>query len=303
MRFGLVGTGDWARQLHLAGLHRAADVEPVAVWGRDREKTERLAAAGGLRAYDDFDRMLAEVDAVAFAVPPVVQSELGCRAAAAGKHLLLEKPIAVDAGAARELERVVRRAAVATAVFVTACYTPERRSWERELQEVGPLRGGSGLFLASAISVPGPFNTPWRREKGALWDIGPHVLAAVEGALGPVESVAAAASGVGDLVHVVFAHAAGATSAVTMSIGADARASRSDLLVWGDEGTWALPRMTTDPVDAYVTAVQELRDCATRGVAHPLDVTYGRRVVELLAAAEALSTSGRTASTRDRPDA
>src|SRR4051812_7528102 len=95
-RFGLVGTGHWSRTVHAPSLVGSPDVELVGVHGRDVENTTAFAHNFGSRFYPDFDELLADVDAVAFAVPPDVQVGLATRAARAGKHLFLEKPPALD---------------------------------------------------------------------------------------------------------------------------------------------------------------------------------------------------------------
>ena len=97
LRFGLVGTGYWARITHAPALASGEGIEFAAVWGRDPGAARTLAAEHGVTAYADFDEFLAGVDAVAFAVPPDVQAGMAAQAAAAGKHLLLEKPIATSA--------------------------------------------------------------------------------------------------------------------------------------------------------------------------------------------------------------
>ena len=112
LRFGLVGTGYWARETHAAGIAAARGATLAAVWGRDHAAAAAVAATYGSVVHDDFDAFLAEVDAVSFAVPPDVQPALALRAAAAGKHLLLEKPLALDEarrGSARGGGRVQRR--------------------------------------------------------------------------------------------------------------------------------------------------------------------------------------------------
>src|SRR3954447_23036919 len=129
MRFGVVGTSFWAREVHAAGIQAAEDAELVGVWGRDPAKTRELADHVGVPAYDDFGAMVSDVDAVSFAVPPHVQAELAVTAAAAGRHLLLEKPVAISVVAADALVAAVRDAGVKTVVFLTSCYTPERRDW------------------------------------------------------------------------------------------------------------------------------------------------------------------------------
>ena len=92
VRFGLVGTGYWARETHAQGIAAAAGATLAAVWGRDRAAASALAARYGGNGHADFDAFLDEVDAVSFAVPPDVQPALALRAVAAGKHVLLEKP-------------------------------------------------------------------------------------------------------------------------------------------------------------------------------------------------------------------
>ena len=81
MRFGLIGTGYWARVTHAAGLAAHPEVEFAGVWGRRAEATQELAAVHGVRAYDTIDDLIADVDAVAFSVPPSVQADAAVRAA------------------------------------------------------------------------------------------------------------------------------------------------------------------------------------------------------------------------------
>ena len=141
MRFGLVGTGPWATMAHGPGLLAASNVELVGVWGRSLEKAEALAASLGVTAYGDYDALLADVDAVAFAVPPDIQAEMAMTAARAGKHLLLDKPIAVDVEDARAL-----RDATAAAGVASSSSSPTASSAHRERGSVRwppPVAGGA----------------------------------------------------------------------------------------------------------------------------------------------------------------
>jgi predicted dehydrogenase len=92
---------------HAPRLVQAAGVELVGIWGRRAEEAQRLAAVFDTTAYDDYAVMLGDVDAVAFAVPPTVQAELASEAASAGRHPLLDKPIASDVIAAETLADTV----------------------------------------------------------------------------------------------------------------------------------------------------------------------------------------------------
>src|SRR5258706_4608926 len=103
LRFGLVGTGYWARTTHAPSLASSGGIEFVAVWGRNPDAARALAAEHGATAYADFEAFLAGVDGVAFSVPPDVQAAMAARAAAAGKDLLLEKASATSAAPVRAL--------------------------------------------------------------------------------------------------------------------------------------------------------------------------------------------------------
>ena len=286
LRFGLVGTGYWARIAYARALASTPAVAFAAVWGRNAEAAAALAAGYGATPIPNFDRFLAEVDAVAFAVPPDVQNEHAIRAAAAGKHLLLEKPVALSADAADALAAAVETAAVASVVFFTARFQPATRTWLRQVIEAGGWAGGSAIWLGSVYSPSSPFNTPWRREKGGLWDLGPHAVSVLWPILGPVRHVTAD-SGRGDLTHLVLHHEGGATSTATLTLGAPEAAEGFTLRVWGEHGIQTMPDLASDPVEALRAAVAELAASARAGEAgHPLDVRFGRDVTHVLAAAQ-----------------
>jgi predicted dehydrogenase len=286
LRFGLVGTGHWARIAHARALASTPGVAFAAVWGRNTEAAAALAAGFGATPIPDFDTFLAEVDAVAFAVPPDVQNEHAIRAAAAGKHLLLEKPVALSADAADALVAAVETAAVASVVFFTARFQPATRTWLRQVIETGGWAGGSAIWLGSVYSPSSPFNTPWRREKGGLWDLGPHAVSVLWPILGPVRHVTAD-SGRGDLTHLVLHHEGGATATATLTLGAPEAADGFTLQVWGDHGIATMPSLASDPVEALRAAVAELAASARAGESgHPLDVRFGRDITHVLAAAQ-----------------
>ena len=124
LRMGVVGTGFWAESVHAAGAAAHPGVDLVGVWGRDPSKAAAVAEPHGARAYDDVDALLADVDLVTFAVPPQVQADLALRAAEAGKHLLLEKPVTTDLAAADRLVAAVEHSGVSTVVFFTYRFVP-----------------------------------------------------------------------------------------------------------------------------------------------------------------------------------
>jgi predicted dehydrogenase len=289
MRIGLIGNGYWAGVTHAAGLAAEPSVTFTGVWGRDHAKSSALAAEFGVTAYASVEELLSDVDAVAFSVPPTVQSEIALRAARLGKHLLLEKPLALTVPEADELADAIAEAGVASVVFFTSRYDAAQRAWLAERSAQDGWDGGSGLLLGSAFAAGSPFDTPWRHAKGGLWDVGPHALALVTGALGPVEQLHARA-GHRDLVLLSMQHRDGACSSYAVSIDTPPVAAISSLVVWGAPGRFELPNGPSDPAAALATAAREL--AVEAGIAgqrpprHPCDAEFGRRVVHLLAEAE-----------------
>lgn len=283
MRFGLVGTGPWATSVHGPALADTDGTELVGVWGRSPEKASALAGALGVSSFSHLDEMLEQVDAVAFAVPPDVQPELAGRAARAGRHLLLDKPVAVSGARARALADEVRSHGVASMVFFTDRFSQEGAAWLEDVHRAGGWLGGDVQWLAALDSPGNPFAaSAWRHERGALWDIGPHVLSTLIGALGPVRRLTGVA-GARDLVHLVLEHSGGATSTATMSLFAPATAVTHEARVWGVQGVSRMPaRDAGDAGAAFSRAALALMDSVRTGAAHPSDLRLGVDVTELL---------------------
>ncbi len=285
MRFGLAGTGYWARTVHGPALASTPGIELAAVWGRNPLAAGAVADTFGATAHSDFGTLLADVDAVAFCVPPDVQSNLAVRAASAGRHLLLEKPVSTSNDAAAALAQAVDDAQVASVVFFTARFQRDVRAWLADVTSK-TWTGGYAVWLGSALAESSPFDTPWRREKGGLWDLGPHAVSLLSASLGPVVGVTADA-GPADVSHLVLHHDGGPTSTVTVTVNGPPSADGLELSVWGQSGRSAAPGETADPVEALRTALTELAGNVRSGqLSHPCDVHFGREVTRILAQAE-----------------
>ena len=286
LRFGLVGTGHWARITHAPALASTDGIELAAVWGRDSAAAADLAGRYHATAYHDISALLANVDAVAFAVPPGVQAPIAVRAANAGKHLLLEKPLALSAADADALAGAVEQAGAASVVFFTARFQADVRAWLSEVTATGGWAGGCAVWLGCALRAGNPFNTPWRRDKGGLWDLAPHLISLLWASLGPVRSVTAQA-GPADVTHLILRHEPGATSTVTVTLNAPPSAEYAGLFIWGEAGRSAAPTETSQPVTPLRTALTELAANARSGqTAHPCDVHFGRQVGRVLTDAQ-----------------
>ncbi len=287
LRFGLFGTGDWARDVHAAALHAEPDAELVGVWGRNGDKTRALASELGIVAYDDRDALIGDVEAVCVALPPDVQAEIALRAAERGRHLLLEKPLALDVPTANRVVDAVAASGVRSVVFFTLRFAPASAQWLRDVLAQGPPDGlratwFSSLFHADDARSP---DSPWRRERGALWDVGPHALSLALPLLGPVSDVRCV-GGQGDTVHLTLRHEAGGTSTISLSLTVPPASSLVELGIYGTGGWQHMPAASEAKSGAARSAVRQLIAAVRSGEPHPCDVDFARNVVAVLQAAQ-----------------
>ncbi|TPQ21639.1 Gfo/Idh/MocA family protein [Streptomyces sporangiiformans] len=291
MRIGLLGTGPWAAMAHAPALSGHGELDFVGVWGRRPDAAKALADEHGVRAYEDVDALLAEVDAVAIALPPAVQAPLAARAARAHCHLLLDKPLAAGVEEGRAVVEAVEESHVASVVFFTARFQATTEAWLAEQAAMDGWFTARAEWLGTVFTSDSPFAaSPWRREKGALWDVGPHGLSVLLPVLGDVERVAAAARGPKDTVHLVLQHVSGASSTLTLSLTAPPAAAGVTVELRGKAGATVLPASSDGPVQALTRAADALLASARTGRPHPCDAAFGLRVTEIIAAAEAQLT-------------
>ncbi|MFI6080982.1 Gfo/Idh/MocA family protein [Streptomyces sp. NPDC051217] len=303
LRIALLGTGPWAERTHAPAIAAHPDVEFSGVWGRRPEAAAALAAAHDTKAYagggdgdggsgagglDGLDALLAASDAVAFALPPDVQAPLAARAAAAGCHLLMDKPVATTVPGARAVADAAERAGVASLVFCTLRFASETAEWIQEQAAVGGWFTARAHWLG-ALYAPGtasPYaDSPWRREKGGLWDVGPHALSALLPVLGDVTAVTAVRTEP-DLTHLVLTHTSGVSSSAMLSLSAPVKGAGTGFELRGEHGTVELPQGWGDPADIFGTAISALLTAARTGEPHACDVRFGLRLTEILAEAE-----------------
>ncbi|HEY5012858.1 MAG TPA: Gfo/Idh/MocA family oxidoreductase, partial [Acidimicrobiia bacterium] len=197
----VVGTGFGCR-VHVPAL-RAAGFEVVALVGRDADRTarraERLAIPYTATVLAD---ALARpgVAAVTIVTPPATHAALAIEAARAGKHVLCEKPFALDAAEAATMLGAAEQAGVGHLVGHEFRWAPERAVVGRAIAagRIGEPRLASLVSIVGLVADPGARLPGWwfdaAQGGGWLGASGSHVVDQVRTWLGEFESVSAAVS-------------------------------------------------------------------------------------------------------------
>ncbi|WP_030668031.1 Gfo/Idh/MocA family protein [Streptomyces sp. NRRL B-1347] len=185
MRWAVAGYGDVVERRVLPAL-RALGEEPVYLWGRDPDRAARVAARHGVRDCGSDERALLgdEVDAVYVATPVVLHVPLARAALAAGRPVLVEKPLAGGLGSADGLDLDPdKRSGLGGGPPVAVAYyrrlAPAVRRLREELDGWTPARVDVRFRCAFA---PGPGHPMyWRTDPavaggGVLADAGSHRL-------------------------------------------------------------------------------------------------------------------------------
>jgi predicted dehydrogenase len=125
----LIHGAGWVSTQHIAAFQRNPHSEVVAVCSRTLESAQRRireAGLAGVAAYDRLDQALAHpgVDVVSICTPQHLHCAQVLAAAGAGKHLVIEKPVAISPAELRQMREAVREAGVRTVVSFVLRWNP-----------------------------------------------------------------------------------------------------------------------------------------------------------------------------------
>jgi len=193
----IAGLG-FGESVHLPALRDCPSTEPVALWHPRAERLEGACRETELRGITDFSAILADpqVEAVVIATPPAPRFELARQALEAGKHLLLEKPVALEAAAIEELQRLAIRRNLCVAVDFEYRAVPVFQQLAALLAEgvLGePWLVKLDWLMASRADVGRPWS--WYSQAaaggGILGALGTHAFDILHWLIGPAELQAA----------------------------------------------------------------------------------------------------------------
>ncbi|MFC7331312.1 Gfo/Idh/MocA family protein [Marinactinospora rubrisoli] len=252
MRFGVLGCASIARRRMLPAMLRQPRVELVAVASRDAAKAERMSAEFGCAAVHGYGRLLErdDVEAVYLPLPPSLHGEWIEAALRAGKHVLVEKPLALDAAQARAAVDAAVAAGRLLAESFMFLYHGQHAQVDRLL--AGGAVGEVRLF-ASQFGIPplppGDIRYQAGLGGGALLDVGVYTVRAASRFLGELEVVGSVldvdpVSGV-DLGGSALLRTPGGVAA-HLQFGFR-HGYRSNYALWGSRGHLQVERAFTPP--------------------------------------------------------
>jgi predicted dehydrogenase len=175
----VIGAGYWGPNIVRNAL-ALPDTDVKWVCDRDVSRAQRLVGAqSAIRVTDDLDELLSDdsVEAVAIATPPATHAELALRCLEAGRHLLVEKPLADSYEAGLRMVRAAEERDLVLHCDHTYCYTPAVQKI-RELVDAGEL--GTPLYYDSVRVNLGLV----QQEVDVFWDLAPHDISILDFILG-----------------------------------------------------------------------------------------------------------------------
>jgi len=192
VRLGLVGVGSWGEQVALAAA-RLPGVELAACYARTVEAREAFAARFGCHPCASYAEMTADPGLDGIVVMSANRAHRGHVevAAAAGKHVLVTKPLAATIEDGRAMIEACRRAGVLLAVGHQSRREPAVRRLKALLEagELGrPVMAEANISTAAGASVR-PDQWRWFREEcpgGPLIQLGIHHIDTLQYLLGPI---------------------------------------------------------------------------------------------------------------------
>lgn len=192
----VVGTG-FGQKIHIPGLEAHHRTEVVAVHHRDLAKAQSIAQAHHVpHACQTLEELvrLPEVEAVSISTPPFLHYEMAKMVLAAGKHLLLEKPTALNVQEAIDLYRLAQSQAVSTTMDFEFRFVP---AWQRFAELLAEDYVGQKRLIKIdwLVSSRADANKPWnwyaRKDQGggALGAIGSHLFDYMAWLFSPVKRI------------------------------------------------------------------------------------------------------------------
>lgn len=189
VKWGILGAAKFAREFMGPAIHAARGAELVALATRDPAKAAPFQAfCPGLRVHQEYDALLADpgIDAVYIPLPNHMHVDWTLRALAAGKHVLCEKPMTLEAS---QFDALIAARDAAGTLAAEAYMIVHHPQWQRVRDMIADGAIGKVRHVTGAFSFDNRADTDNIRNKaetggGGLRDIGVYVFGAARFVLG-----------------------------------------------------------------------------------------------------------------------
>lgn len=176
LHWGVMG-GAWINCLFIPGLKTANNAVLMAIASRNQAKAEAIAAKYDVpRTYGNYAALLTdpEIEAVYIPLPNTLHIEWAMRAIAAGKHVLVEKPLTLDPNAITQLEKMSKSAGVLAMEGFMYRFHPQHTHVKMLLASgtIGDLMAVRGTFAFPVSSQTYNIRLDKEMGGGATWDLG-----------------------------------------------------------------------------------------------------------------------------------
>jgi D-xylose 1-dehydrogenase (NADP+, D-xylono-1,5-lactone-forming) len=183
IRWGIIGSAGIAKRSVIPGIQQSETGEVTAIASRTLDKAQQTANEFNIpTAYRSYEELLNDpsIDSVYIPLPNHLHKEWTIRAAEAGKHVLCEKPIALNAAEAQEMVEACEKANVVFAEAFMYRYHPRYKMIKSVIEsgEIGEIRGIYANFTFNNAGDKG--NVRYRKEwgGGSLYDVGVYPISA-----------------------------------------------------------------------------------------------------------------------------
>jgi UDP-N-acetylglucosamine 3-dehydrogenase len=193
VRVGVIGLGQIALKAHLPGYAKATGCQLTAIHSLREAHAKEVATQYLIpHIYKDWNRLLEsdDVDAVSICTPNFTHVPIALKALREGKHVLVEKPMAMDRTGAMDLVKAAKKASLILMVHHNMRFDPAVRTAERLFRQkmIGDILAFRGILTHRGPQAWSPkadwFFDQAKSGGGALMDLGPHVFDSVAFLLG-----------------------------------------------------------------------------------------------------------------------
>ncbi|HMJ18846.1 MAG TPA: Gfo/Idh/MocA family oxidoreductase [Gemmatimonadaceae bacterium] len=248
-RIALVGCGRISKN-HFEAIDKIDGLELVAVSDADPERAKRAGLEWKVPYFSSYEKMLAEsnADVVTIATPSGLHPEQGIAAAKAGKHVVMEKPMAISLTGADALVQACDKAGVQLFVVKQNRLNPPVQLLKRAVD-----RNRFGRIYMASCAVhwarpqeyydQAPWRGTWEFDGGAFMNQASHYVDLIQWIMGPVESVMAKTATLARRIETedsgiaILKFRSGALGAIEVTMLAYPRNLEGSLTILGEKGS------------------------------------------------------------------